>query len=167
MFWSARCSFLRAKGYSCSLEVLYGGLGISKLQFLIKKYQNFFSCKFFPYFGHKTLDPDLDRYSAMKCWIRIQISIQHEMLDPDLESINPDPKQLHFLQYGVYFIPGCPQGFHWHLSWSSSWYTFHRPRQNETSNFLLVFRSWFFIFTLAHSTKMSVLPWARNLSLWK
>jgi hypothetical protein len=29
--------FLRAEGFSCSLSVLYGGLGISKLQFLIKK----------------------------------------------------------------------------------------------------------------------------------
>jgi hypothetical protein len=28
---------LRAEGFSCSLGVLYGGLGISKLQFLIKK----------------------------------------------------------------------------------------------------------------------------------
>ncbi len=37
MFWSAGCSFLRAEGFSCSLGVLYGGLGISKLQFLIKK----------------------------------------------------------------------------------------------------------------------------------
>jgi len=28
---------LRAEGFSCSLGVLYGGLGIIKLQFLIKK----------------------------------------------------------------------------------------------------------------------------------
>jgi hypothetical protein len=28
---------LRAEGFSCSLSVLYEGLGISKLQFLIKK----------------------------------------------------------------------------------------------------------------------------------
>jgi hypothetical protein len=28
-------SLLRAKGFSCSLDVLYGGLGIRKLQFLI------------------------------------------------------------------------------------------------------------------------------------
>ncbi len=34
IFWS---SLLRAEGFSCSLGVLYGGLGISKLQFLIKK----------------------------------------------------------------------------------------------------------------------------------
>jgi hypothetical protein len=31
----AGCSLLRAEGFSCSLGVLYGGLGISKLQFLI------------------------------------------------------------------------------------------------------------------------------------
>ncbi len=37
MFWSAGCSLLRAESFSCSLGVLYGGLGISKLQFLIKK----------------------------------------------------------------------------------------------------------------------------------
>jgi hypothetical protein len=36
-FWSARCSLLRDEDFSCSLCVLYGGLGISKLQFLIKK----------------------------------------------------------------------------------------------------------------------------------
>ncbi len=35
MFLSTWC--LRAQGFSCSLGVLYGGLGISKLQFLIKK----------------------------------------------------------------------------------------------------------------------------------
>jgi hypothetical protein len=36
LFSSARCSLLRAKGFSCSLYVLHGGLGINKLQFLIK-----------------------------------------------------------------------------------------------------------------------------------
>jgi hypothetical protein len=29
--------FLRAEGFSCSLDVIYEGLGISKLQFLINK----------------------------------------------------------------------------------------------------------------------------------
>ncbi len=37
MFLSTGCSLLRAEGFSCSFGVLYGGLGISKLQFLIKK----------------------------------------------------------------------------------------------------------------------------------
>jgi hypothetical protein len=37
IFLSTGCSLLRAEGFSCSSGVLYGGLGISKLQFLIKK----------------------------------------------------------------------------------------------------------------------------------
>ncbi len=37
MFLGTGCSLLRAEAFSCSLGVLYGGLGISKLQFLIKK----------------------------------------------------------------------------------------------------------------------------------
>jgi hypothetical protein len=37
MFIGTGCgTLLRAEGFSCSLGVLYGGLGISKLQFLIK-----------------------------------------------------------------------------------------------------------------------------------
>jgi hypothetical protein len=42
MFLSAGCFLLRAEGFSCSLSVLYGGIGISKLQFLIKKIKNKF-----------------------------------------------------------------------------------------------------------------------------
>jgi hypothetical protein len=50
---------LRAEGLSCSFDVLFRVLGISKLQFLIKKYQIFFfRCKFFSIFGHQSLDPD-------------------------------------------------------------------------------------------------------------
>jgi hypothetical protein len=37
MFLSTVCSLLRAEGFSCSLGVLSGGLGISKLEFLIKE----------------------------------------------------------------------------------------------------------------------------------
>jgi hypothetical protein len=33
---SAGCSLLRAEGFSCGLDVLCGGLVISKLEFLIK-----------------------------------------------------------------------------------------------------------------------------------
>jgi hypothetical protein len=59
MFLSTGCSLLRAEGFSCSLGVLYGGLGISKLQFLIKKNRNQISSyKFFSILGHQTLDPD-------------------------------------------------------------------------------------------------------------
>ena len=36
-FLSTGCSLLRAGGFSCSLGILSGGLGINKLQFLIKK----------------------------------------------------------------------------------------------------------------------------------
>ncbi len=72
IFWSAGCSLLRAEGFFCSLVVLYGGLGISKLQFLIKKFKiKVFRCKFFSILGHQT-------------WIR----------NPDLQLVkmlNPDP----------------------------------------------------------------------------
>jgi hypothetical protein len=37
MFLSTGCSLLRAEGFPCSLGVLYGGLGISKVQFLARK----------------------------------------------------------------------------------------------------------------------------------
>ncbi len=55
MFWSAGCSLLRAEGFSCSLDVLYGGLGISKLQFLMQKISSFFQLYCL---AIKTLDPD-------------------------------------------------------------------------------------------------------------
>ncbi len=78
--WSAGCSLLRTEDSSCSLEILYGGLGISKFKFLIKKISNFFSCGIFPIFF------------LLKHWIRIRIGIQPKMLDPNPESINPDSK---------------------------------------------------------------------------
>ncbi len=56
-FWSARCSPSRDEDFSCSLNVLYGGLGIRKLQFCYKKMWIFFSCKFFPIFGHPNPGP--------------------------------------------------------------------------------------------------------------
>jgi hypothetical protein len=49
---SARCSLLRDKDFSCSSNVLYGDLGIRKLQCSLKKYF-FFSCTFFPIFGYQ------------------------------------------------------------------------------------------------------------------
>jgi hypothetical protein len=42
------CSLFMADGFSCSLDVLYDGLAISKLQFLIKKiffFQLYFFCE--------------------------------------------------------------------------------------------------------------------------
>jgi hypothetical protein len=59
MLLSTACSLLRAEGFSFSLGVLYGGLGISKLQFLMKKIEiKFQAIIFFPILGHQTLDPD-------------------------------------------------------------------------------------------------------------
>ncbi len=40
MLWSVGWPLLRAEVFFCNLDILYGGLGIGKLQFLIKK--NFF-----------------------------------------------------------------------------------------------------------------------------
>ncbi len=65
MFWITGRPFLRAEGFSCSLDVLYGGPVLSKLQFLIKKISNFLSFViFFQLLATKTLDPDPDRYLA-------------------------------------------------------------------------------------------------------
>ncbi len=45
--WTRKIEILRAEGFSCGLDVLYGGLGISKLQFLIKKrYKKMSACIF-------------------------------------------------------------------------------------------------------------------------
>ena len=66
---------MRAEGFSCSLDVLYGGLGISKMQFLIKKlFKKKFRYNFFQFLVIKTLDLDPD-----PDWYRIQPKI----LDPD------------------------------------------------------------------------------------
>jgi hypothetical protein len=85
MFRSAIRSLLRADCFSCSLDVLHGGLGISILQFLIKKIyiKKNFVVNFSQFLPIETLDPD---------WIRIRIGIQPKMLDPDPDSMNPDPK---------------------------------------------------------------------------
>ncbi len=66
---------MRAEDFSCSLDVLYGGVGISKLQFLNKKYQ-FFSLNFW----------------SSKPWSWIRMGIEPKMLDPDPDSMNLDPK---------------------------------------------------------------------------
>ncbi len=46
-FFKYLYSLLRAEGFSCSLDVLYEGVRISKLQFLSKKYTKQFSVVFF------------------------------------------------------------------------------------------------------------------------
>jgi hypothetical protein len=73
------CSSLRAEGFFCSLDVLYGGLGIDKLQFLFLSAVIFFS-----FWLSKPL---------------IRIDVDPQMLDPDQNQINSDPK-------------------HWHLAWT-------------------------------------------------
>jgi hypothetical protein len=81
MFLSAGYSFVRAEDFFCSLKVRNGGLGISKLQFLIKKIQILFSAvKYFKFLVIKTLDPD--PHSNVKCWILIRIRLE----------TNADPK---------------------------------------------------------------------------
>ena len=71
-------------GFSCSLGDLYGGLGISKLQFLIKKKNNkkFSAVNFFYNFW------------SSKLWIWIR---KEWTLDPDLEGMNPDLWLLRFM----------------------------------------------------------------------
>jgi hypothetical protein len=60
MFLSTGCSLLRAERFSWSLGVLYGGLGISKLQFLNKKIEiKFPAINFF-------------KFNVIKPWIRIR-----------------------------------------------------------------------------------------------
>ncbi len=67
MFLSTGCSLLRAEGFSCSLGVLYGGLGISKQQVLIKKIEIKFSAiNFFQFQVIQTLDSDQGSGSAIR-----------------------------------------------------------------------------------------------------
>ena len=64
-------------GFFCNLDILYGGLEIGKLQFLIQKKFNFFSAViFFQFLVIKALDPDWIR-------IRIRIGLHPDPLDPD------------------------------------------------------------------------------------
>ena len=76
---------MRAEGFFYNLDILYGGLGIDKLQFLIKKTFNFFfsAVIFFQLLVIKALDPD---------WIRIRIRIRIRIgLHPDPPDPDPDP----------------------------------------------------------------------------
>jgi hypothetical protein len=51
----------RPEGFSCSLCVLYGGIGITKLQFFYKKNIQFFpAVNFFQFLVIKTLDSKLE-----------------------------------------------------------------------------------------------------------
>ncbi len=51
---------MRTEGFSCSLGVLYIGLGISRLQFLILKKKICFTLNFFKFLVIKALDQELD-----------------------------------------------------------------------------------------------------------
>ncbi len=64
MFLSAGCFLLSAEGFSCSLDVLYGGLGISKLQLLNQKINFFSALNCFQFLVIKTMDPDPGWHSA-------------------------------------------------------------------------------------------------------
>jgi hypothetical protein len=60
---------------TCSLDVLYGGLGISKFQVLIKKHKIFFTSKFFSISVIKTLDLGCEGYTnEYSCVPRYQIN---------------------------------------------------------------------------------------------
>ncbi len=86
MFCSVGWPLLRAEGFFCNLDILYGGLGTGKLQFLIKKKFNFFlAVIFFQFLVIIALDPDWIR-------IRIRIGLQPRTLDPDPEKMKTDPK---------------------------------------------------------------------------
>jgi hypothetical protein len=72
IFCSAGYSLLRVEGFSCSLDVLYGGLGINKLQFLVKKRkENNFGC--FLFFN----------FWSSQSWFHTRIRIYLKTLDPD------------------------------------------------------------------------------------
>jgi hypothetical protein len=80
MFGSVGWPLLRAEDFFCNLDVLYGGLGIGKLWFLIQKI--FFSTViFFLFLVIEALDPD---------WILI--GSQPKLLDPDPDEMNTDPQ---------------------------------------------------------------------------
>jgi hypothetical protein len=69
---------LRAEGFSCNFDVLYGGLGIV-----------FDPGNFFAIFGHQNPGSGL---------VRIRIGIQPKMLDPDPYQVNTDQQPWFFLQ---------------------------------------------------------------------
>ncbi len=85
MFWSVGWPLLRAEDFFYNLDTLYGGLGIGKLQFLIKKGKKKFSVVIFfqfkPWirigFGSGSV-----LVSNIKLWIRIRIR----------KKINTDPQ---------------------------------------------------------------------------
>ncbi len=98
IFCSAGCSLFRAEDFSCILDGLYGGQGISKQQFFYqKKYPFLLSAVHF------------SKFWSSEPWIGI--GIQTKMLDPDPELINPNPKHcLELLPAVVERVPGKVHG---------------------------------------------------------
>jgi hypothetical protein len=89
---SADCYLLRDKAFSFSLDVLYGGLRISKLQFFITKFNILFGCKFFQNFGHQntgsgsTLTKNAGSGSALK-HMRIHHTALHGIMGVQVETM--------------------------------------------------------------------------------
>jgi hypothetical protein len=81
---------LGAEGFSCSLCVLYGGLGITKLQNLIKKISLFSDVNFFQLKVIKTQDSELDPDRQLG-----------KMLYPDPPLINAEPQPWGFVNEAV------------------------------------------------------------------
>jgi hypothetical protein len=115
IFLRAGCSLFRVKGFSCSLDVLYGGTGKVNCNFWSKK-DNFFSCIFFLNFlVIKTLDPDWIRIGIqpkmldpdpyqihLKCWIRIKWIWIHNAMSPRRPQCPPHPIAIHFVYFKVW-----------------------------------------------------------------
>jgi hypothetical protein len=66
IFWSAGCSLLRAEGFFCGLDVLYGAQRISKFQFWSKQEKKNSAVLFINFGPSKP-------WIHLKCWIRIQV----------------------------------------------------------------------------------------------
>ncbi len=80
--------FMMAKDFSCSLCVLYVGLGRSKFQFLIKKInKNFPAVNFFKFLVIQTLDPEMDPDPSMAPDPQFK-----KMPEPDPHWINAHPQ---------------------------------------------------------------------------
>ncbi len=64
MFLSVGWPLLRAEGFFCNLDVLYGGRGMVNCIFDQKKINFFSAVIFFQFLVIKVLDPDPDWYSS-------------------------------------------------------------------------------------------------------
>ncbi len=79
MFWSVGWPLSWAAGFLCNLDIHYGGLGIGKLHFMIKKNLIFFQLQFF--FQFLVIKAPYPR-----------IGLQPQTLHPDPDQMNTDPK---------------------------------------------------------------------------